>query len=189
MARELRRLDRGVHSRLTREVRKLEPPAAQPFGIGKRRPDEVLNTGGARLLHRCDADLGLLRHLRGIPEIGDQEGAVCAIEGSTQAARLEQIALHHLDAAPLERCGRLARRVAADDANCVLAGGQQRVDDTAALSTGTTNDCNGLRGHVRLLSVGAAEPAAEVPSFLSRRISAARSVFESPLAAKSIAVL
>src|SRR5439155_10208535 len=138
MARELRRLNRGVHSRLTREVRKLEPPAGQLFSIGKRGPDEVLDTGRACFLHCCVADLGLLRHLRGVPEIGDQEDSMSALEGSTQAARLEQIALHHANAALLERFSRLARRVAADDANCGLARGQQRVNDASALSTSTT---------------------------------------------------
>src|SRR5213594_1313802 len=167
MAREIRRLDSGILSRLTGKVRKLEPTAGQLFGIGKRRPDEVLNTGGTRLLHRRVADLGLFRHLRGVPEIGDQEGSVSALERSTQAGRLEQIALHHPDAALLERVGRLARRVATDDANCELARGEQRVDDAAALSTGTTDDCNDLLGHVPVLTFGAAEPAADVPSFLS----------------------
>ena len=71
MARELRRLDRGVHSRLTREVPKLEPPPGQLFGIGERRPNEVLNTGGAGLLHAGDGDLSLLLHLHRVPEIGD----------------------------------------------------------------------------------------------------------------------
>ena len=79
-------------------------------------------------------------------------------------------------------------KVAADDANFVLARGQQRVDDAAALRTGTTDDCNGLLGHVRVFSFGTAQRAAEVPSFFSSWISVARSLFESPLAATSIAV-
>ena len=111
-----------------------------------------------------------------------------AFEGSAEAARLEQIALHHANATLLERLGRLARSVAADDANCVLPRGQQRVDDATALRTGTTDDCNGLLGHVRVFSFGTAHRAAEVPSFLSSWISVARSLFESPLAATSIAV-
>src|SRR5439155_12312944 len=110
-----------------------------------------LTAGGARLLHGRIADLRLLLHLRGVPEIADKESSVSALEGSTQAARLEQIALHHLDTALLERLGRCARRIAAGHTNYVLARGQQRVDDAASLGTGTTDDCNGLLGHVRLL--------------------------------------
>ena len=112
----------------------------------------MLNTGRARFLDSCDADLSFPRHLRRVPEIGDDEGSVSALEGGAQTARLEQIAFHHLDAALLERFSRLARRVAADDANFELAGGQQSLDDTATLRTGTTDDGNDLLGHVPLYS-------------------------------------
>ena len=111
------------------------------------------------------------------------------LECGTQAARLEQITLHHLDAALLERGGRRARRVASDNTNCVLARSQQGVHNSAALRTGTAYDCDGLFDHVRLFSVGVAEPATDVPSFLSSSISVARSLFESALAAASIAAL
>src|SRR5439155_6904042 len=121
-------------------------------GIGKRRPDQVLNTRRSRFLHCCDADLSFPQHLRRVPEIGDDEGSVSAVEGSAQTARLEQIAFHHLDAALLERFSRLARRVATDDANFELAGGQQSLDDTATLRTGTADDANDLLGHVLLCS-------------------------------------
>src|SRR5213078_450894 len=101
------------------------------------------------------------------PEIGDQEDSMSAFEGIAQAARLEQIPFYDANTTPLERLCRLARRVAAGHAHLVLARRQQRVDDAAALRTGTTDDCNGLLGHVRVFSFGTAQRAAEVPSFLS----------------------
>src|SRR6516164_5480372 len=58
------------------KMRDLEAPAGQLLAIGQRRPDQVLNPGGAGGLHGRPADFGLARHLGGIPEVGHDEGSV-----------------------------------------------------------------------------------------------------------------
>ncbi len=108
----------------------------------------MLNAGSAGLLHCCRGNPGFVFHLRGIPEIRHEERSISALEARTQTARLDEISLHDLNAALLERFGRFARGVSGDDANCELVRGEQRVDDAAALSTGTTDDCDDLPCHV-----------------------------------------
>jgi len=69
-------LDCRVDAGLPREMRDLEAPAGQLLAIGQRRPDEVLDVGGAGGLHGGRPDLSLARHLGGIPEVGHDEGSV-----------------------------------------------------------------------------------------------------------------
>src|SRR5205814_7222861 len=88
--------------------------------LGLLAPQALPNGGrGWEVPMGCAGHLRLLRHLRRVPEIGDQEDSVRAFEGNAEAARLEQIALHYANATLLQRLGRLARSVAADDAKCV----------------------------------------------------------------------
>jgi hypothetical protein len=68
----------------------------------------------------------------------------------------------------LERLGRPAHRVAADDTNCVSARGQQRVDDAASLSTRATDNRNDLLGHVVAL-IGVRVFAMEPPAHPAQR--------------------
>ena len=103
-----------------------------------------MNTGGARFLHGCDGNAGFILDLRRLPEIRHEERSISALEAGAKTARVGEIALHHLNAALLERFGRFARGVSRDDANRKLVRGQERVDDSAALRTRTTDDCDDL---------------------------------------------
>src|SRR5437868_638469 len=119
MTRKVRGLDRGIDPRLACEVRKLEPATGQRCRIGERGPDQVLDTSRACFFYRRGADLCLLRHLRRVPEVRDEKDTVSAVEGRSQGVRLEQIPLHDLNAALLQRLCRRVDWVATDDAHRV----------------------------------------------------------------------
>src|SRR5262249_48135997 len=132
-------------------VRDLDAPAGQLLAVRQRRPDEVFDPGGAGGLHGRRADLGLTRHLRGIPEIGHDEGSVRPLQRGTEGARVEQIGLDHLDSTRCQRPRSVAGRIAAGNTYRELARAQERVHDATTLQTRTTEYRYDLLGHHRLL--------------------------------------
>src|SRR5207237_1341964 len=113
----------------------------------------VLDPERARGLHRRGADLGLARHLRGIPEVADDEGAVRALERQAQAGRIEQVGLDDLDPSPGECLGRIASGVAAGDTDRELPQSEQSLHHAAALPPGATEYRDHLLGHGQLLAL------------------------------------
>src|SRR5262249_40365844 len=88
--------------------------------------------------HCCGADLCLAVHLRGIPEVRHDEGAVRAFKRQAQAGCVEQVALDDLDSPLIECPSCSADGVATDHANRELARREQRVDHAAPLLAATT---------------------------------------------------
>src|SRR5262249_12894113 len=128
--------------RLVGVVRNLETPAGYPLAVGERRPDEMLYPHRVRRPHCCGADLCLVVHLRGIPEVRHDEGTVRAFKRQTQAGSVEQVALYDLDSPLIERLSCSADRIATHDANCEFVRCEQRVDHAAALFPATTDHCD-----------------------------------------------
>jgi hypothetical protein len=112
---------------------------------------EVLDPGVAGGLHGRRTDLGLTRHLRGIPEVSHDEGSVRPLQRGTEGARVEQVALDHLDSTRCQRPRSVAGGIAADNAHRELARAHERVHDATTLQTRTTEYRYDLLGHHHLL--------------------------------------
>src|SRR5262249_16160841 len=112
--------DCRVDAGFSREVRDLDAPAGQLLAVRQRRPDEVFDPGGAGGLHGRRADLGLTRHLRGSQKLVTTK-APCAPQRGTEGARVDQLALAHLDSPRCQRPRSVAGRIAAGNTYRELA--------------------------------------------------------------------
>ena len=96
------RLDCRVDSGFSREVRDLDTPAGQLLAVQAGVDQMRCLTPAARAACTAAVPVSVSRrHLRGIPEVGHDEGSVRPLERGTEGARVEQVGLDHLYIAAL----------------------------------------------------------------------------------------